>query len=117
MQVGVASRVWGQAEFHDVASEAQQAGYTGIETVGNLVGNLRGARRVTEDTGLAVTAGCYPANWFAEIYHPIELDQVRRVAEFYAGLGARYIITSSLPVPERIATAVSYTHLTLPTKA
>ncbi len=91
-----------------MAEEAGQAGYRGVETVGSLAGDLRAARRVLEDSGLVVTAGYYAANWFADIYREIELDHLRRVAEFYAGLEASFVIASSLPVPERMATAGHY---------
>ena len=105
MRVAISASLWGETPFRQTGEQAKEAGYVGIEGVGDLFGELRLARRVVRDTGLDITAGSYPANWFADIYRDIELDQLRRVAEFFAGVDAKYLITCSRPVPERLATA------------
>lgn len=105
MRVAVTATIWGDSPFGQVAEEARDAGYAGIEGVGDLAGNVPMARRVLADEGLEVTAGRFFANWFAEMYQDIEFDQLQRAAEFYADIGARFLITSSRPVPERMLTA------------
>ena len=105
MRVAVTATIWGDSPFGRVAEEARDAGYAGIEGVGDLAGNVPMARRVLADEGLEVTAGRFFANWFAEMYQDIEFDQLQRAAEFYADIGARFLITSSRPVPERLLTA------------
>jgi len=105
MRVAVTATIWGDSPFAQVAEEAREAGYAGIEGVGDLAGNVPMARRVLADEGLEVTAGRFFANWFAEMYQDIEFDQLQRAAEFYAEIGARFLITSSRPVPERMLTA------------
>lgn len=105
MRVAVTATIWGDSPFGRVAEEARDAGYAGIEGVGDLAGNVPMARRVLADEGLEVTAGRFFANWFAEMYQDIEFDQLQRAAEFYADIGARFLITSSRPVPERMLTA------------
>ena len=105
MRVAVTATIWGGTAFQQVAEEARDAGYAGIEGVGDLAGNVALARGVLADAGLEVTAGRFFANWFAEMYQEIEFNQLQRAAEFYADLGAQYLITSSRPVPERMLTA------------
>lgn len=105
MRVAVTATIWGDSPFAQVAEEAREAGYAGIEGVGDLAGNVPVARRVLADEGLEVTAGRFFANWFAEIYQEIEFDQLQRAAEFFADIGARFLITSSRPAPERMLTA------------
>ena len=105
MRVAVTATIWGGVPFAQVAEEARDAGYAGIEGVGDLAGNVALARRVLADEGLEVTAGRFFANWFAEIYQEIEFDQLQRAAEFFADIGAKYLITASRPVPERMLTA------------
>ncbi len=105
MRVAVTATIWGQTPFLRAAEEAQEAGYAGIEGVGDLAGNAPMARRVLADAGLEVTAGRFLANWFSDRYRDVELDQLRRAAEFFADVGAAFLITSSRPVPERMATA------------
>ena len=105
MRVAVTATIWGDTPFAQVAEEARDAGYAGIEGVGDLAGNVALARRVLADEGLEVTAGRFFANWFAEMYQEIEFDQLQRAAEFFADIGAQFLITSSRPVPERMLTA------------
>ncbi len=105
MRAAISATLWGETPFRQVAQEANEAGYAGIEGVGDLFGELRLARSVVGDQGLEVVAGRYAANWFSDLYREIELDQLRRVAEFYAELGAKQLITFSRPVPERLETA------------
>ena len=105
MRVAVTATIWGGTPFQQVAEEARDAGYAGIEGVGDLAGNVALARRVLADAGLEITAGRFFANWFAEMYRDIEFDQLQRAAEFFADIGARFLITSSRPVPERMLTA------------
>ena len=105
MRVAVTATIWGDTPFAQVAEEARDAGYAGIEGVGDLAGNVALARRVLADEGLEVTAGRFFANWFAEMYQEIEFDQLQRAAEFFAEIGAQFLITSSRPVPERMLTA------------
>ena len=105
MRVAVTATIWGETPFHQVAEEARDAGYAGIEGVGDLAGNVPLARRVLADAGLEVAAGRFFANWFAEKYHETEFDQLQRAAEFFAEIGAQFLITSSRPVPERMLTA------------
>ena len=105
MRVAISAAVWGGTPFRQVAQEANEAGYAGIEGVGDLFGDLRLARAVVRDHGLEVVAGRYAANWFSDRYRDVELDQLRRVAEFYAELDAKQLITFSRPVPERLETA------------
>lgn len=105
MRVAVTATIWGGTAFAQVAEEARDAGYAGIEGVGDLAGNVALARRVLADEGLEVTAGRFFANWFAEMYQEVEFDQLQRAAEFFADIGAEFLITSSRPVPERMLTA------------
>jgi len=105
VRVAVTATIWGDSPFALVAEEARDAGYAGIEGVGDLAGNVSVARRVLADEGLEVTAGRFLANWFAEMYQDIEFDQLQRAAEFFADIGAQFLITSSRPVPERMLTA------------
>lgn len=105
MRIAVTATIWGGTPFQQVAEEARDAGYAGIEGVGDAAGNVALARRVLGDAGLEVTAGRFFANWFAEMYQEIEFDQLQRAAEFFAEVGARFLITSSRPVPERMLTA------------
>lgn len=105
MRVAISAALWGGTPFRQVAQEANEAGYAGIEGVGDLFGELGLARALVHDHGLEVVAGRYAANWFSDLYRDIELDQLRRVAEFYAELGAKQLITFSRPVPERLETA------------
>lgn len=105
MRVAVTATIWGDTPFVRVAEEARDAGYAGIEGVGDLAGNVPVARRVLADEGLEVTAGRFFANWFEEMYQEIEFEQLQRASEFYADIGARFLITSSRPVPERMLTA------------
>lgn len=105
MRVAVTATIWGGTPFQEVAEQARDAGYAGIEGVGDLAGAAPMARRVLADAGLEVTAGRFFANWFAEMYRDIEFDQLQRACEFYADIGARFLITSSRPVPERMLTA------------
>lgn len=105
MRVAVTATIWGGTPFAQVAEEARDAGYAGIEGVGDLAGNVALARRVLADEGLEITAGRFFANWFAEMYQEIEFDQLQRAAEFFADIGAQFLITSSRPAPERMLTA------------
>ena len=105
MRVAVTATIWGGTAFQQVAEEARDAGYAGIEGVGDLAGDMSLTRRVLADAGLEVTAGRFFANWFAEMYRDTEFDQLQRAAEFFADIGAEYLITSSRPVPERMLTA------------
>ena len=105
MRIAVTATIWGDVPFRQVAEEAREAGYAGIEGVGDLAGNVSLARRVLADEGLEVTAGRFFANWFAERYQEIELDQLQRASEFFADVGAQYLITSTRPIPERMLTA------------
>lgn len=105
MRVAVTATIWGANPFQQVAEEARDAGYAGIEGVGDMAGDVPLARRVLADAGLEVTAGRFFANWFAEMYQETEFDQLRRAAEFFADVGAQFLITSSRPVPERMLTA------------
>ena len=62
-------------------------------------------------------AGCWPTPaWksrpadflltgFPRSIHETEFDQLQRAAEFFAEIGAQFLITSSRPVPERMLTA------------
>ena len=111
MRVAVTATIWGGTPFQQVAEEARDAGYAGIEGVGDVAGDVSLARRVLADEGLEVSAGRFFANWFAEMYLDIEFDQLRRAAEFFAEIGAAYLITSSRPVPERMLTAGHVTGL------
>ena len=56
MRVAVTATIWGEAPFQQVAEEARDAGYAGIEGVGDLAGNVPLARRVLTDAGLEVAA-------------------------------------------------------------
>lgn len=105
MRVAVTATIWGGTPFQEVAEQARDAGYAGIEGVGDLAGDAPTARRVLADAGLEVTAGRFFANWFSEMYRDIEFDQLQRACEFFAEIGARYLITSARPVPERMLTA------------
>ncbi|MBM4436609.1 MAG: TIM barrel protein [Actinobacteria bacterium] len=105
MRLGIAARLWSGVPFTVAAGQAAEAGYQGVEGVGDLARDPRLARRVLRDAGLTVTGGAYAANWFSNVYREIELDQIRRAAEFYAGLDCRHLITASLQVPERLASA------------
>ena len=105
MRVAVTTTMWGDTPFLEAADEAREAGYAGIEGVGDLAGNVPLARRVLSDAGLDVSAGRFLANWFSDVYSGIELDQLRRAAEFFADVDADCVITSSRPVPERMMTA------------
>lgn len=105
MRVAVTATIWGRTSFQQAAEEARDAGYAGIEGVGDLAGDVPLARRALADAGLEVTAGRFFANWFAEMYRDIEFDQLQRAAEFFADIGADFLITSSRPVPERMLTA------------
>ena len=49
--------MWGDTPFREAAEEAREAGYAGIEGVGDLAGNVPLARRVIRDAGLDVSAG------------------------------------------------------------
>jgi inosose dehydratase len=105
MRVAVTATIWGETPFREVSDQAREGGYAGIEGVGELVGNAVLARKVIADAGLDVSGGRFFANWFSDLYQEIELDQLRRAAEFLAEIGAECVITSSRPVPERIETA------------
>ena len=105
MRVAVTTTMWGDTNFREVADEAREAGYAGIEGVGDLAGNAPLARRVLSDAGLDVSAGRFLANWFSDVYSDVELDQFRRAAEFFADIEVDCVITSSRPVPERMLTA------------
>ncbi len=102
MRVGIAATLWGDAPFLTVAEEARDAGYAGIEGgTSDLVGDMPLARRTTSDVGLPLIGGRFAANWFAPEYHDVELDQLRRVAEFLADLGSTYVVAAAHTVPER----------------
>ena len=102
MQVGIAATLWGDAPFLTVAEEARDAGYAGIEGgTSDLVGDMPLARRTISDVGLPLIGGRFAANWFAPEYHDVELDKLRRVAEFLADLGSTYVVATSHTVPER----------------
>ena len=102
MRVGIAATLWGDAPFRTVAEEARDAGYAGLEGgTGDLIGNGSVAPRVAADVGIPIVSGRFAANWFAPEYHDIELDQLRRMAEFLANLGALYVVGAAHAVPER----------------
>ena len=95
MRVAVTATIWGETPFREVSDQAREGGYAGIEGVGELVGNAVLARKVISDAGLEVSGGRFSANWFSDLYREIELDQLRRAAEFLAEIGAECVITSS----------------------
>ncbi len=98
--------MWGDAPFRLVAEEARDAGYAGLEGgVSDLRGDAPLARRIVSDDGLPLIGGRFAANWFAPEYHDVELDQLRRVAEFLADLDAAYVVAAAHAVPERLTTA------------
>lgn len=94
--------MWGDAPFRTVAEEARDAGYAGLEGgASDLVGDAPLARRIVADVGLPLIGGRFAANWFAPEYHDVELDQLRRVAEFLADLDASHVVAAAHAVPER----------------
>lgn len=98
--------MWADAPFRTVAEEARDAGYAGLEGgTSDLVGDAPLARHIVADAGLPLIGGRFAANWFAPEYHDVELDQLRRVAEFLADLDASYVVAATHAVPERWATA------------
>ena len=105
MRVAIAARLWRDTPFRQAAEDAQEAGYVGIEGISELFDEPTLARQVVRDAGLRVNAGFYPANWFAAEYRELELDQLRRVAEVFAGLDAEFLITASRRVPGRMQAA------------
>ena len=82
-----------------------EIGFLGVEGARDHFGQSAQLRLLLADAGLEMTAGTFAANWFDNEWRPRELEGVRRSAEFYAGVGARYFVAGSLGSPHRFLTA------------
>ena len=88
-----------------ILAEMAEIGFLGIEGARDYFGKSAQLQVLLADAGMELTAGTYAANWFDKEWRPRELEGLRHSAEFYAGVGAGYIVIGSLGSPQRFLTA------------
>lgn len=106
MRVGISPLHWPRDEpLESIFSSVAEIGYQGVEGAREYFEKGPALRTLLADQGIQMAAGPYRANWFDKDWRQRELDGVRRHAEFYAGVGAEYLVASSLGSPRRFETA------------
>ena len=106
MRVGINPIQWPREQpLDEVAEVVSELGYSGIEGAREYLGRGADLRLLLDDCGLELTGGYYAANWFDRDWRPRELKVLRELAEFYASLGARFMVVGNLGSPSRFRTA------------
>ena len=106
MRVGVSHLQWpSDRPFDQILAEVADIGFLGVEGAREYFGRSAQLRTLLADVELQMTAGSYAANWFDKEWMSRELDGLRSSAEFYASVGAEYLVAGSVGSPHRFRTA------------